>query len=42
MKTPRDLSGSELISSLSIFGYGRVRQTGSYVQLVTQRNGEQI
>ena len=40
MKTPRDLSGGELISALSIFGYSRVRQTGSHVQLVTHENGE--
>ena len=40
MKTPRDLSGAALISSLQVFGYSRVRQTGSHVQLVTTQNGE--
>ncbi len=40
MKTPRDLSGAELISALSRFGYARVRQTGSHVQLTTQERGE--
>lgn len=40
MKTPRDLSGSDLIFALRKFGYVRVRQTGSHVQLVTQEYGE--
>ena len=40
MKTPRDLSGDELIYALRVFGYSRTRQTGSHVQLVTQENGE--
>ena len=40
MKTPRDLSGIELINALGVFGYTRVRQTGSHVQLVTQQRGE--
>jgi predicted RNA binding protein YcfA (HicA-like mRNA interferase family) len=40
MKTPRDLSGEELIKALGKFGYARVRQTGSHVQLMTKENGE--
>ncbi|MEI8135201.1 MAG: type II toxin-antitoxin system HicA family toxin [bacterium] len=40
MKTPRDLSGEELIKALGKFGYVRVRQTGSHVQLMTKENGE--
>lgn len=40
MKTPRDISGENLISALRKFGYSRQRQTGSHVQLVTHENGE--
>ncbi|MEO6939033.1 MAG: type II toxin-antitoxin system HicA family toxin [Candidatus Kapaibacterium sp.] len=40
MKTPRDLSGVDLIKALQVFGYSPVRQSGSHVQLVTQKNGE--
>ncbi len=40
MKTPRDLSGDELISALRVLGYERVRQTGSHVQLATTQKGE--
>ncbi len=40
MKTPRDLSGDDLISALKIFGYVRIRQTGSHVQLETKEHGE--
>jgi len=40
MKTPRDLSGEELIKALGKFGYVKVRQTGSHVQLMTNENGE--
>jgi predicted RNA binding protein YcfA (HicA-like mRNA interferase family) len=40
MKTPRDLSGDTLIAALRVFGYARVRQTGSHVQLVTHEQGE--
>ncbi len=40
MKTPRDLSGDSLIAALRVFGYARVRQTGSHVQLVTREQGE--
>jgi predicted RNA binding protein YcfA (HicA-like mRNA interferase family) len=40
MRTPRDLSGSELIKALGAFGYMRVRQTGSHVQLMTNEKGE--
>ncbi len=40
MKTPRNLSGEDLIIALRVFGYSRVRQTGSHVQLVTQEKGE--
>jgi predicted RNA binding protein YcfA (HicA-like mRNA interferase family) len=40
MKTPRNLSGDELINALKVFGYERVRQTGSHIQLETKKNGE--
>ncbi len=40
MRTPRDLSGVELIKALGAFGYSPVRQTGSHVQLVTREKGE--
>ena len=40
MKTPRDLSGDELITALKIFGYERIRQTGSHIQIATKTNGE--
>ncbi len=40
MKTPRDLSGEELIKALGKFGYTKVRQTGSHVQLMTKEKGE--
>src|SRR5205085_2173903 len=34
------LSGDDLIAALKVFGYIRVRQTGSHVQLATSENGE--
>ena len=40
MRTPRDLSGAVLIKALGSFGYSRVRQPGSHVQLMTKENGE--
>ncbi|HEY3873953.1 MAG TPA: type II toxin-antitoxin system HicA family toxin [Candidatus Kapabacteria bacterium] len=40
MRTPRGLSGSELMKALGSFGYSPVRQTGSHVQLMTKENGE--
>ncbi len=33
MKVPRDLSGSDLVKALRIFGYEAVRQTGSHIRL---------
>ena len=40
MKTPRDLSGKELVRALQRIGYQEVRQKGSHVYLTTTRNGE--
>lgn len=36
MKTPRDISGSELAKSLHKIGYRIVRQTGSHIRLSSQ------
>jgi predicted RNA binding protein YcfA (HicA-like mRNA interferase family) len=33
VKVPRDLSGSDLVKALRIFGYEAVRQTGSHIRL---------
>lgn len=40
MRLPRDLSGSDLIRSLQLFGYVITRQSGSHIRLTTQQNGE--
>lgn len=40
MKTPRDISGKELIKALKAFGYEFVRQNGSHIMVTTIRNGE--
>ena len=40
MKIPRDCTGSELVRALRQLGYEVVRQTGSHIQLTTQRGGE--
>jgi predicted RNA binding protein YcfA (HicA-like mRNA interferase family) len=40
MKTPRDLTGAELIKKLKGFDYEIVRQTGSHIIIRTQLNGE--
>ena len=40
MKIPRDVSGAELVQSLGTFGYTKVRQTGSHIQLVSTLKGE--
>ncbi|MCK5833539.1 type II toxin-antitoxin system HicA family toxin [bacterium] len=39
MKLPRDLSGSDLVKSLSKFGYELDHQTGSHCRLKTELNG---
>ncbi|HEX9200174.1 MAG TPA: type II toxin-antitoxin system HicA family toxin [Acidobacteriaceae bacterium] len=39
MKVPRDLSGSDLVRALRIFGYETVRQTGSHIRLRSQYTG---
>ena len=40
MKTPRDLSGKELIKLLSKYGYIITTQRGSHIKITTQENGE--
>ncbi len=40
MKTPRDVSASDLIKALRVLGYERVRQDGSHIRLTTQVDGE--
>ncbi len=40
MKLPRDLSGSELVNSLTRLGYEVSHQKGSHIRLTTQHNSE--
>jgi len=40
MKTPRNVSGLELIKLLKPYGYEVVRQTGSHIRIRTLKNGE--
>jgi len=40
VKIPRDCSGAELAHALRYLGYETQRQTGSHIQLTTQRGGE--
>ncbi len=40
MKTPRDVSGTELAKALGKLGYTVTRQTGSHLRLTTQEHGE--
>jgi predicted RNA binding protein YcfA (HicA-like mRNA interferase family) len=40
MKTPRDISGTELAKALRKLGYAITRQTGSHLRVTTQERGE--
>jgi predicted RNA binding protein YcfA (HicA-like mRNA interferase family) len=40
VKIPRDCNGVELVRALRRLGYETQRQTGSHIQLTTQRGGE--
>ena len=40
MKTPRDISGQELVKALKVFGYRFIRQNGSHITVTTMENGE--
>lgn len=39
MKIPRDISAADLIRSLRVLGYDRVRQDGSHIRLTTTLGG---
>jgi predicted RNA binding protein YcfA (HicA-like mRNA interferase family) len=39
MRIPRDLTGSQLIKALRIFGYEPTRQSGSHIRLTTTTSG---
>ncbi len=41
MRLPRDLSGAELASLLSRYGYEVTRQTGSHLRLTSSLKGRQ-
>jgi predicted RNA binding protein YcfA (HicA-like mRNA interferase family) len=40
VKTPRDVSGPDLIKALRVLDYERIRQDGSHIRLTTQVEGE--
>lgn len=40
MKIPRDCNGSDLVRTSPRLGYEVIRQTGSHVQMTTQRGGQ--
>ena len=40
MKTPRDISGKDIIKALSVYGYQATRQNGSHIRITTQQEGE--
>jgi len=40
VKTPRDVSGPDLIKALRMLGYERIRQDGSHIRMTTQDDGE--
>lgn len=40
MKTPRNVSGPDLVKALRVLGYERYRQDGSHIRLTTQLDGE--
>ena len=40
MKIPRDCNGADLARALRHLGYETQRQTGSHIQMSTQRGGE--
>ena len=39
MKLPRNVDGDQLVSALRALGYVAVRQTGSHIRVVTERDG---
>ena len=40
MKLPRDISASQLIKGLKVFGYSIDHQRGSHIRIVTRLNGQ--
>ncbi len=42
MKTPRDVSGAELVKALRKFGYEFLRQAGSHIMIQTEENGQHL
>jgi predicted RNA binding protein YcfA (HicA-like mRNA interferase family) len=36
VKTPRNVSGPELLKALRVLGYERIRQDGSHIRLTTR------
>ncbi|MEY3060257.1 MAG: hypothetical protein RL000_1609 [Bacteroidota bacterium] len=40
MKTPRNLSGKDLVLALKQLGYTQTRQRGSHIRLTTMLNGQ--
>jgi predicted RNA binding protein YcfA (HicA-like mRNA interferase family) len=42
MKTPRDVSGAELVKALRKFGYEFMRQAGSHIMIETEENGQHL
>ena len=40
MRTPRNVSGPDLLKALRVLGYERIRQDGSHIRLTTQFDGE--
>ncbi|MCX8493085.1 MAG: type II toxin-antitoxin system HicA family toxin [Chthoniobacterales bacterium] len=40
MRTPRDVTGSDLVKALKVLGYERVRQEDSHIRLSTQQGGD--
>jgi predicted RNA binding protein YcfA (HicA-like mRNA interferase family) len=40
VRTPRNVSGPELLKALRALGYERIRQDGSHIRLTTQLDGE--
>ena len=40
MKTPRNVTGPDLVKALRALGYDRHRQEGSHIRLTTQLDGE--
>ena len=42
MKTPRDVSGAELVKALRKFGYEFLRQAGSHIMIQTEESGQHL